>query len=155
MIRPLTAAAAVDAWVRKSEARMTVVFRAAAESVVEEVIENCPVDTGFLRASLTASLDGTMPPLRDAPADAAPGSIPPPAAYAMVIEGAGLGDTITVAFSARYAAAVEYGTDTRPPVGMVRRAAQNWPLHVARAVQRAKVAVLNNVVAKARAAGRF
>lgn len=132
-------AASVDAWVQKTRARMEAVVKTAAENVVEEVISRTPVDTGFLRASLTASLDGPLP-MRDAPP---PGdqSFPAPTAIALVIEGADLGQTIWVSFTANYAGHVEYGTKFQNPAAMVRLSAQNWPFHVASAVRAAKAAV--------------
>lgn len=133
--------AQVSNWVTQTRQRMEAVVKTAAENVVEEVISRVPVDTGFLRASLTASLDGPQP-MRDAPpVGAAPGSFPSPSAYALVIEGAQLGQTIYVSFTANYARHVEYGTKHQNPAAMVRLSAQNWPYTVEAAVRAAKAAV--------------
>lgn len=139
----LSFSAQIDAWVRKTQQRMEAVVKNAAEAVAEDVINRTPVDTGFLRASLVATLDGPLP-MRDAPPkDAAEGSFPPPTAYALVIEGLEMGGTLWLSFTANYAGYVEYGTKRQAPAGMVRLAAQNWPRHVAKAVREAKAAVVS------------
>jgi len=130
----------IDAWVQKTKARMEAVVKNAAESVIEEVVLRCPVDTGFLRASLTASLDGPLPMRNDKPAGAAPNSFDAQD-VSLVIEGAQLGQTIYASFTARYASFVEYGTKHTNPVGMVRLSAANWGFHVESAVRQAKAAV--------------
>lgn len=137
----LTFSAQISEWVTETRARMEAVVKTSAENVVEEIISRTPVDTGFLRASLTASLDGPMP-MRDAPPkDAQSGMFAAPTAYALVIESMPLGGTVWVTFTANYAAAQEYGTKYMNPTGMVRLSAQNWPFHVAAAVRSAKAAV--------------
>lgn len=135
----LSFASSVDAWTKKTRARMEAVVKASAENVIEEVLSRTPRDTGFLAASLTASLNGPLP-MRDAP-PAGGGSFAPPTGYALVIEGAELGQTIYVSFTANYAAHVEYGTKFQNPAAMVRLSAQNWPFHVESAVRAAKAAV--------------
>lgn len=160
--------AAVDEWVAATEARMTAVFRLSAEYVIENVIELTPVRTGFLRASLAVTTDGPLPIRSDAkPSE---GGTYQSAPYSLVISGADLGQTIHASFTAAYAAHIEYGTrahmiypkdrqalrfyvggasvfakSVKHPgtsaVGMVRRAAQNWPQHVDRAVAAAKARV--------------
>jgi hypothetical protein len=133
----------IDDWVKETQARLDAVFKAASQSVIEEVVARTPVDTGFLRASLTASLD-SMEPIRrgSRPAgDAAPGSYPPPD-VALVILSARVGQTIYASFTAEYSGVVEYGDgENRKPVGMVRLSAQNWPKHVRDAVRAARAAV--------------
>jgi hypothetical protein len=57
----LNFAASVDKWAKQSVARMEAVFKTAAEITIEEVSVRTPVDTGFLRASLTVSLSGMLP----------------------------------------------------------------------------------------------
>ena len=114
---------------------MTAVFKLSAQYVIEDVIYRTPVDTGYLRASLTVSLDGPLP-LRGKQGD---GYKAEP--YALVIAKAKLGETITASFVANYAGHVEYGANGRAGVGMVRLAAQAWPAHVSRAVTGAKARV--------------
>ncbi len=145
---------AIDAWVMESRARMEAVFKTAAQSVAEDVVDRTPVDTGFLRASLTASLV-EAPAIRESarPAkDAKKGSFPTPANYSLVISNMKLGDTLYVGFLAAYAGHVEYGTRGKKGRGMVRLAAQAWPQHVAKAIREAKAAVKANA-ARARSPG--
>src|SRR5690606_24358320 len=109
--------AAVDEWVMKSRARMLAVFKLSTEYVVEDVISRTPVDTGFLRASLTVSLDGPLPIRPDAgPAREWSGGYQPQP-YSLQIAGADLGDTIYASFIASYAAHVEYGAQGRAGAG--------------------------------------
>lgn len=127
--------ATVDAWVLKSRQRLEAVLKTSAQFVIEDVVLRTPVDTGYLRASLTVSFDGPLP-MRGEQGDgyAAPD-------YSLAIAGAGLGDTIFASFIANYAAHVEYGARGRSGVGMVRLSAQAWPQHVNRAVAEAKTRV--------------
>lgn len=134
--------AEVDEWVMKSRARMLAVFKLSTEYVIEDVIVRTPVDTGFLRASLTVSLDGPLPIRPDAKPAGTETYQPQP--YSLQIAGADLGDTIYASFVASYAAHVEYGAQGRAGAGMVRLAAQAWPQHVARAVSEAKARVASN-----------
>lgn len=140
---------AIDAWVLQTKQRVEAVVKNAGEFVVEDVIERTPVDTGFLRATLIASLDGPQPLDKAIPDGTPPGlskkggkrSFEDPTQYDLVINAAELGQTIYVSFTANYAAHVEYGANGRAGMGMVRLAVQAWPQHVARAVQEAKAAV--------------
>lgn len=127
--------AAVEKWALKSQARLLAVFRTAAQYVIEDVRDRTPVDTGFLRASLTVTLDGPLP-MREAA-----GSAYQAPSYSLVIAGAELGGTVYASFVANYAGHVEYGAQGRASVGMVRLAAQAWSSHVARAVAEAKARV--------------
>lgn len=124
---------------------MLAVFRMSTEYVIEDVLMRTPVDTGYMRASFTVSLDGPLPIRADArpPSDAEKDSYKPQP-YSLAINGADLGDTITASFVAAYSAHVEYGARGREGVGMVRLAAQAWPQHVAKAVAEAKARVASN-----------
>lgn len=127
--------ATIDAWARKSEARLLAIFQTAAQFVVEDVIDRTPVDTGYLRASFTVSLDGPLP-MRGEQGD---GYAAPP--IALSIAGAKLGDTLFASFVASYAVHVEYGARGYPGAAMTRLAVQNWQGHVDRAVSQAKARV--------------
>lgn len=132
----LNFAAQVDAWAKQTQQRMEAVFRTSAQKVIENVIELTPVDTGFLRASLTVTT-GAMPTINRS-AQPAEGAKYEPQPYALAIAGAQLGQTISAGFVASYAAHVEYGANGRAGRGMVRLAAQNWPQHVAEATREVK-----------------
>lgn len=131
-----TFSAQVEAWVTKSKKRLEAVVRTAAQDVTAEILQRTPVDTGFLRASFTVTLDGPLPIRADYSGVAGASYQPQP--YALVIAGSQLGQTIYGTFTASYAAHVEYGARGRAGAGMVRLSAQNWQQHVARAVAQAK-----------------
>lgn len=125
--------AQVDSWTRETKGQTVAVFRESAQRVTE-VIQTpvakggaMRVDTGFLRASLSASIAGDIPALRDNPAPRRAGDPDGPKfAYgpgpvSLVIMGAEIGDRITFAYAANYAAYVENR------YAMVRLGAQRWP----------------------------
>lgn len=121
----LNFSAAVDKWVGATNERMTAVFRESSQRVIDDIIDNTPVDTGFLRASLRVTVGGQLPIAnQDRPNGAASYSLP---AYAFTIAGAQPGDSIVAGFTAAYAPALEFGTDTIAPRAFVRGAAQRWP----------------------------
>lgn len=72
-----------------------------------------PVDTGFLRNSLIASLNGSTV---GGGADA----------YVLAVAGAELGDTIFAGWTANYARFMEYGTSKTPANFFMLSAAQQW-----------------------------
>lgn len=121
--------AEINAWTRKSEARMTAVFRQSAQTVAETVKTTrdrggyMRVKTGFLRASLMASTS-QMPginPMAQPADDAADNSYPEDSNVTLVIAGADPGETIYLGFTANYARLREYED------GFVRLTAQQWP----------------------------
>lgn len=134
----LNFAAQVDAWTKKSKRRMTAVFQEATSEVIEDVLQRTPVDTGFLRASLTVK-EGKATPINPG-ARPTTGGVYTVQPYELVINELSIGDTVSASFVAAYAAHVEYGARGRAGVGMVRLAAQNWPVHVSKAVRAAKAA---------------
>ncbi len=126
-----TFSAVVSDWVKATKERQVAVFRESAQRVVE--IAQTPVflggrmrvDTGFLRASLSASLNGALPGLMDRP-EGGRAHIYDASAVNLVIADANIGDVITLAYAARYAIFREFKGDRF--VGM---AAQQWPRVVA------------------------
>lgn len=78
-----------------------------------------PVDTGFLRNSLIATLNGSAV---GSGADA----------YVMAVAGAEIGDTIFAGWAAEYARHMEYGTSKTPGNFYMLSAAQQWQAIVAR-----------------------
>lgn len=102
----------VSQWAAQTKERMVAVFRDAAQTVANEVRKpvaaggRMPVSTGNLRRSLMASTSG-VPAVRqgeDQEFGENDGQI------TMVIAGAQITDTITLAFQANYARHMEYGT---------------------------------------------
>lgn len=133
--------AAVGAWVAEQKQRMVAVRNGSAQRVVavmqRPVTEggNLPFKTGFLRASLQAVKGDALPPLRDNPSDAGAFSWGQ-GELALVLTGASLSDTVTVAYTAKYAKRMEYGFTGQDSLGrsyrqqgraFVRLAAQQWP----------------------------
>lgn len=84
-----------------------------------------PIDTGFLRASFTATLTPALPAAMPRPNGEANYSYDATAVN-LVIAGADLGDTITLAYTANYARFVHRSYQ------WVTLAAQQWPQVVAR-----------------------
>lgn len=135
----LSFSAQVDAWVKQVKTREVAVFKESAQRVISEMQTpegaggRMPVDTGFLRASIQATLGapatGFLSPLVDAPS-------PDAGQVALVIAGAELGDTIFATYGAEYARRQEYGfvgedslgrSYNQAGKGFVRSAAQKWP----------------------------
>tara|TARA_R110002051_G_scaffold230715_1_gene292714 strand:+ start:2594 stop:3031 length:438 start_codon:yes stop_codon:yes gene_type:complete len=123
-------AAQVGDWVRETKARQTAVYRESAQRVIAAMQVpvgaggNMPVDTGFLRASLMASLGYTLPPTRDNPGGAVSYD---PGAVSLTISRAEISDPITAVYTASYAEHVEYGARGRAGRRFVALAAQQWP----------------------------
>ena len=124
-------AAEVSDWVRQTKARTDAVYRESAQRVVEAMQVpramggNMRVDTGFLRASLVATTTGILPPLQDKP-DGVPAFSYDAGQINLVINGADITDTITVAYTANYARPREYGSRGQPGDRFVALAAQQW-----------------------------
>jgi len=134
-------AATVSAWAAKTKERMAEVRLQAAQDVIEIMQTSVAkggrmrVDTGFLRASLQGQIGmGSFTP-KDKP----PGVLRfdyDPKPINLLILNAGPAETITVGYTARYAAAREYGARGQPPDGFVRLAAQQWQRVVTEAAVR-------------------
>ncbi|WP_018428219.1 hypothetical protein [Hoeflea sp. 108] len=133
-------AAQVGQWVEKVDGALTAVFRESAQELVSQ-LDQLLADTvyerpqtpgynrtGFLRASLIASTDA-MPTL----SRTNPG-VPVPADLGdviLVINGADVGDTIYLGYTANYAAFVHFGAQGRSPRPWVTMVAQRWEMIVA------------------------
>ena len=132
--------AQIENWTRKAERNAEKVIASAAQDVFADMSERqpsisetgtfeigkVPVDTGFLINSLFASLNGFP---------AGQGQT----AYVAAVAGFELGDTITFAFTAEYAPAIEYGTVNMPGRFMVREALNGgggWQARVNKAAAR-------------------
>lgn len=136
-----TFAATVGAWAEKAEGALEAVFRESAEELTRQmdllladiVYASPPASsgyqrTGFLRASLVASKTA-MPTLHRAN----PG-VPVPADLGdvvLVINGAELGETLYLGYTANYAAFVHYSANGQPGRPWVDMAAQRWQTIVA------------------------
>lgn len=133
--------AQVKAFADKAIDKLETIFRASSQDVAKEMSTtvgnggNMRVDTGFLRASMLASLS-TLPPVDP---NGRPASDAPKNSYRydaeavnLTIAKATLKDTISIGFTAAYARPREYKD------GFVRLAAQNWQTIVSNNVAKVK-----------------
>ena len=120
-----TFTAQIKAFADKSKEKLEAVVKQSAQEVFSIAQTpkaqggRMPVDTGFLRNSLIASLNGSTV---GGGADA----------YVLAVAGAELGDTIFAGWSAVYARHMEYGTSRTPGNFYMLSAAQQWQAIVAR-----------------------
>jgi hypothetical protein len=139
-----TFSAQVSDWVRKTEQRMTAVFRQSAQEVILDMQNRTPVDTGFARASVVVSTSA-MPSIDPNKHGEEGGNYPPNTEeIGLAIVGAVIGQTIYAGYTAAYALALEYGHSKQAPNGMVRLAAQRWPQIVREVSARAQARVEAN-----------
>jgi hypothetical protein len=130
--------AQVDAWVAKVPERQEAVFKEAVQRIVSiaqnpvAVGGNMPVRDGFLRASLTATLGGSIPMQTLKPTDGVAYNYNP-TEVSLVIASADREDLITIAWTANYARHVEYGARGRAGRRFLALAAQQWSRVVAEA----------------------
>lgn len=138
-----TFSATVDAWATATKERMLAVFRKSVETVINTMQTtvpnggNLPIDTGFLRASLLATLNA---PTSDVVFRGDDVSVKKwnSAQVTLVIFSAKIGDTIYAVYTANYAAFQEFGSQGRPGRGFVRLAAQQWQQIVNRVISTEK-----------------
>ena len=114
-----TFAAQVRFWTDMTQRRAEAIFRQSAQDVLAEAQRpvgdggNMPVDTGFLRRSLTTEIVGGA---RQQGADG----------YVFVITGAELGDVIEARWTASYAKYVHDGARGRAGRPWITLAAMSW-----------------------------
>ena len=112
--------AAIDAWVRATQERVTAVVRQSAQDVFRAAQVpvaqggDMPVVTGFLRNSLATSLNGGSPDVSGADS------------YVLQIARMAAGDAVLGAWTAEYARKVHFGEGGRPGRFWVTRAAAQW-----------------------------
>lgn len=125
----------MDAWARKSKARATAIFRESAQRLSEQVQTvqgeggKLPIDTGFLRASFSLSLQGVPFGQGKNPG----GSFTyDDSEVVLTLAGAELGQTIYGGWVAEYAPFME------ERYGFLRSGAQNWQAIVKQVTAEAK-----------------
>lgn len=129
--------ASVGKWAAKSKERVEAIFRESTQRVVSVMQTpvahggNMRVDTGFLRASIRASLSAMPTINRDSRGSGLSVSYDA-SAVSLVIAGAKLGQTIYVGYTASYAGYRENHD------GFVRLAAAQWKTIVSQVVRDAK-----------------
>lgn len=127
MATPRSFAAQVGTWCASSEKRLTAVFRESTQRTVSIAQNLIPVDTGFARASVRASLH-EMPKIdysttRQAKSTYKYDGVEVTAA----IVKAKLGDAIYIGWTAAYAPELERGHSAQAPSGFIGVAAAQWP----------------------------
>lgn len=121
-------AAQLDKWANQTSRDLELIFKESAQELFSKsqtpVAQggNMPVDTGFLRNSFVAGLNGST-------------SLTGPDAYVAAIAGAKLGDVVFGGWTAKYAARIEFGfsgqdslgrTYNQDGRGFARKAAMEW-----------------------------
>lgn len=152
--------ASIEKWAKATMEDVENVFKEAAQRVIEKMQTvgpskarpgggaggHMPVDTGFLRASLVASLNSPTTGITVAPKDVGAHQYNE-GQVSLVILSARLGDSIYAVYTAAYARRLEYGffgVDSlgrqynQGGYGFVRLAAQQWPKIVEEVVKEAK-----------------
>lgn len=120
-----TFTAQIQAFVDKSKEKIEAVVKQSAQevfSIAQTPVAqggNMPVDTGFLRNSMVAQLNGSTVASGDG-------------AYTLAVARMDLGDTIFAGWTAEYARHVEYGARGRAGRFFMLNAAQQWQQIVAR-----------------------
>jgi hypothetical protein len=128
--------ATVGAWAEKVPNALEAVFKEAAQELVsqmDQLLADMVYDappaasgykrTGFLRASLMASTTAMPQLTRDNPGVSVPADL---GDVVLVINGADLGDTLFLGYSAGYSYHVFAGANGQPPKPWVTLAAQRW-----------------------------
>jgi hypothetical protein len=137
-VNNLSFSAQVDDWVKATERRMTAVFRESTQRMASIAANGVPIDTGFARASVRASLaemPSIVPGSKGREGQAYPSSF---GQVTATIANAQLGQTVYVGWTASYILALEYGHSKQAPAGFVRLAAAQWPRIVEVVTQEAK-----------------
>ena len=135
--------AQVRGWVTEKKARMVAVRNESAQRLIEIMQTpvakggNMPVDTGFLRNSLKATV-GTANFSTVANPGGALSFSYDGGEVALVIAKAEINDTIEAVYTANYARVANYGGDNRAPRLFVNLAAQQWPQIVAQVAAEAE-----------------
>lgn len=126
-----TFSAQVADWARKAKKRNLVVFQQSAQDVISLMQTpvaaggNMPVDTGFLRASLTTTINAPAQGYRSRPTDKYSYDWAE-AEFVLTINKTKIGDSIYAVYLANYAWFQEYGSNGREGRGFVRLAALQW-----------------------------
>lgn len=124
--------AKISSWVKETRERRDAVYRGSAQRIVTIMQTpraeggNLRVDTGFLRASLVATVGGNLPPQTIKP-DGVAAFTYDAAAINLVIAGAEINEPITAVYTANYARPREYGARGQAGDRWVALASQRWP----------------------------
>lgn len=146
-----TFSAQVADWVARSEEKLSLVVKFAAQDLFEDVLlpvgegGRMRVDTGFLRASARVTLDNPILQQQDNPTGSRPKEergIPiysiDDGAINLVINRMKPGQTLFMTFTANYARHREYGVRGRSPDAFVSSHTALWQMYCDRAVQKVR-----------------
>lgn len=131
----------IDAWTKKTQERMLAVYKGSVQEFVSRAQARIPVDTGFARASIRASLKEMPkidPNFRGDPEARYSFDISP---IVLLINSAKAGQTIYVGWTANYIVHLEYGHSDQAPNGFIGITEMEWPQIVAGEIAKAKAAV--------------
>jgi hypothetical protein len=117
---------------------MTAVFRESTQRVASLAANAVPVDSGFARASIRASLDEMPEIITGSKGEEGKAYSSNFGQVTLTIADAELGDTIHIGWTASYIVPLEYGHSQQAPAGFVRLAAEQWQVIVNGVVQEAK-----------------
>lgn len=127
----------IEAWGRRTQARMTAIFRESSQRVVSAAQSRVPIDTGFLRGSIRAS-NSAMPAIEPNNRGDGKSAAYDPGEITLVIAGTPITQQIFIGYTASYSAAVHWGTSKMAPRLWVSLAAMEWPRIVAEVTQEAR-----------------
>lgn len=96
---------AVNKWTKATKERSEEAFKIGVLDFFIHLRDTTPIDTGFLRSSLTAGINGNVP----SGPNSAYGSVYNDQRVLSVIDRLKLGDKITLVYQATYARRLEYG----------------------------------------------
>lgn len=131
----------IDAWTRQTEARMIAVYKGSTQEFVARAQRRIPVDTGFARSSIRASLDSMPqidPNLRGDPDQTYGLEM---SSILLTINSAKPGQTIYIGWTANYIPFLEWGHSDQAPNGFIGVTALEWPQIVAGEIDKAKASV--------------
>lgn len=97
--------ASINKWTKETEKRCVDAFQMGVLDFFIHLRDTTPIDTGYLRSSLTLGVNGNIP----AGPNAEYGSVYNDGRALSVIGGLKLGDRVTMVYNATYARRLEYG----------------------------------------------
>lgn len=139
--------AQIDEWVAQTKQRMRAVFQIATQELCYGILKpmseggRMRIDTGFLRASFTTSLNSPTLALNPRPDGDDKRYTLDLASIGVTIAQADIGDTIYGMFTASYARPREYGARGKPGDGFVLTNVARWQDYVNEAAAHVKASI--------------
>jgi hypothetical protein len=130
--------AEMDQWATAEKDRLLKVAQESTQRLTSIISNKVPVDTGFARASVRASLE-EMPDIDPDAKGGKHGSYPlDMGSISVVLANLKLGQTAFIGWTASYAEVLEYGHSKQAPQGFVRIGVAQWPQIVEQVIEEAK-----------------